>query len=126
MTTAKRTISVRLDAEAKKRVERAARIMKQSSGRFLEKAGERQARDVLLAWSVDQHRGGMASFSELAEETGLPIEEIMLAMSAQGADEALDMFLASCRSVAEARGDSAFLRAGEEAVDLVRRSRQRP
>ena len=121
MVTKKRTISVRLDDAAKRRVERAARLLKQSSGAFLEKAGEERARHVLLAWAVDRRRRGEASFSELAAETGLAVEEIMLAMGSQGKQEALDMFLASCRTVAEASGNPDFLRLSEEAVELVRK-----
>jgi len=111
---------VRLDDAAKQRVERAARLLKQSSGAFLEKAGEEHARHVLLGWAVNRHRRGEASFSELAGETGLAVEEIMLAMGSQGRQEALDLFLASCRTVAEASGDRDFLRMGEEAVELLR------
>ena len=120
--TNKKTISVRLDDAAKRRVERAARLLKQSASAFLEKAGEEQAGHVLLTWAADRHRRGEASFSELAEETGLGVEEIMLAVGSQGKQEALDMFLASCRTVAEARGDPDFLRLGEEAVKVVKNS----
>ncbi len=122
MTTKKRTISVRLDDAAKLRVERAARLSKQSAGAFLELAGEEQARRILLVWAVAQHRRGEASFSELAAETGLAVEEIMRGMARQGKQEALEMFLASCRTVAESRGNPEFLRLGEEAVKMVQRA----
>ena len=124
MPTKKRTISVRLDEVAKRRVERAAKLMKQSAGAFLERAGEAQAYHVLIAWAIDQHRRGEASFSELAAQTGLAVEEIMLAMGSQGRDEALDMFLASCRTVAEERNNPEFLRLGQEAVRIVGRTEQ--
>lgn len=124
MATTKKTISVRLDDVAKRRVERAAKLLKQSAGAFLEKAGQEHARHVLLAWAADRHRRGEASFSELADETGLAVEEIMLAVGSEGKQEALDMFLASCRTVAEARGDPDFLRLGEEAVKVVKSSRR--
>ncbi|GEM_PF-1023476 len=124
MATKKRTISVRLDDAAKQRVERAARLLKQSAGAFLERGGEEQARHILLAWAVDQHRSGAASFSELASETGLAVEEIMLAMGSQGKEEALEMFLASCRTVAEIRGNPEFLRLAEEAVRIVQHSKE--
>lgn len=120
VATKKRTISVRLDDAAKQRVERAARLLKQSAGAFLERAGEEEAGHILLAWATDQHRTGRASFSELAAETGFAIEEIMLAMGNQGKQEALEMFLASCCTVAEARDNPEFLRLGEEAVKMVR------
>ena len=123
MVTKKQTISVRLDAAAKQRVERAAKLRKQSSGAFLEQAGEQHARQVLLAWAVDRQERGAASFSELAAETGLAVEEIMLAVGSRGKQEGLDLFLASCRTVAEASGDPDFLRLGEEAVQVVRRER---
>jgi hypothetical protein len=120
VVTKKQTISVRLDAAAKQQVERAARLRRQSSGAFLEQAGEERARQVLNVWAVDRHRRGEASFSELAAETGLAVEEIMLAIGSQGEQEGLDLFLASCRTVAEASGNRDFLRLGEEAVQLLR------
>lgn len=122
MATKKRTISVRLDDAAKRRVERAARLLKQSAGAFLERAGEEQARQILLTWAADRHRSGEASFSELAAETGLAVEEIMLAVGRQGKQEALEMFLSSCRTVAEAKGSPEFLRLGEEAVKMAQRA----
>jgi hypothetical protein len=124
MPTRKQTVSVRLGGAAKHRVEHAARIAKQSAGAFLEKAGEDRARQVLLDWALDRHRRGDASFSELADETGLAVEEIMLAIGQLGKDDALDAFVASCRTVAEATGKPDFLRSGEEAAGLVRRSSQ--
>ena len=51
--------------------------MKQSMGTFLEKAGAERARKVLLEWVVSRYQQGEASLSELAEETGLKIEEIV-------------------------------------------------
>jgi len=118
--TKKQTISVRLDKAVKERVERAARLLRQSSGAFLEKAGAERARDVLLASAVDRRRRGEASFSELAADTGLAVEEIMLAAGSEDEQAALDTFLASCRTVAEASGNPHFLRLGEEAIELVR------
>ena len=43
----------------------------------------------------------------------------MLAMGSQGKEEALEIFLASCRTVAEARNNPEFLRLGKEAVKIV-------
>lgn len=120
MGTKRRTISVRMNEAAKQRVERAAKLSKQSSGAFLEKAGEEQARSTLLKWALERYRDGEVSFSELAQETGLAVEEIMLAAGREGKEEALQAFLASCRTVAEARGDGGFLRDAEEAVRAVR------
>jgi len=125
MPTKKQTVSVRLDDTTKRRVERAARLMKQSSGAFLEKAGEEQARQVLLAWALERHRRGEASFSELAADTGLDVEQIMLAAGKKDPLLALETFLASCRTVAEAGNDPEFFRAGEEAVALVKRGLSR-
>lgn len=119
MATRKKTISVRLDDRAKRRVEMAARLVKQSSGAFLEKAGEERARQLLLDWAVSIYQRGEASFSELAEQTGLSVEEIMVAGGSQGKEEALQMFLASCRTVAETQGNPEFLRLGREAAEAV-------
>ncbi|MCI0439421.1 MAG: hypothetical protein L0177_09850 [Chloroflexi bacterium] len=120
MPTKKRAISVRLDDNSKQMVEMAAKLMKQSSGAFLGKAGEERARRVLLDWAVSRYCEGAASFSELAAETGLGVEEIMVAMGDKGKDEALEMFLASCRTVAETQGNPEFLRLGQEEVNDIR------
>src|SRR5262245_32424795 len=98
MPTSKETISVRVDAMTKRKVERAAALEKQSSGAFLSKAGEERAQEVLLTWALKRHEQGDASFSELAAETGLAIEELMLAANREGATEELDAFLESCRA----------------------------
>lgn len=119
MATKKGTISVRLDDHTKQRVEKAAKLLRQSSGAFLGKAGEERARQILMDWALDRRRRTGASFSELAEETGLGVEEIMEAMGSQGKAEAMEMFLASCRTVAEARNNPHFLRLAEEAVRMV-------
>lgn len=124
MATKKPTISVRLDDIAKLRVEHAARIMNQSAGAFLEKAGQERARQVLLDWALERHRRGEASFSELAADTGLAVEEIMLALGDRGGEEALEAFLASCRTVAEISGNRDFLRLGEDAVKVVQRAHE--
>jgi hypothetical protein len=120
MPTKKQTISVRLDDAAKQQIEHAARVTKQSAGAFLEKAGEERARQVLLDWATDTYRRRDTSFSELAGETGLAVEEIMLALGDQTREEALDAFLTSCRTVAEATGNQDFLHSAELAVETVR------
>lgn len=63
-----------------------------------------------------RYQEGTASASELAEQTGLTVEEIMAARGDQGQEAALAQFLASCRTVAETQGNQAFLRFAEEAV----------
>jgi predicted transcriptional regulator len=122
MPTKKLTVSVRLDPASARRLERAARLNRQSRGAFLERAGDELARRVLLEWAVTQHRAGTRSFSELAEETGLPIEEIMAAVGGPDQDAALALFLASCRAIAATEQHPEFLRLAEEAVAAVRAS----
>jgi predicted transcriptional regulator len=119
MPTTKHTVSVRLDAEAARRLEQAARLTKQSRGAFLEKAGDERARSVLLQWAVERHRNGDRGLSELAAETGLAVEEIVDALSRQGQEAALAMFLSSCRTIAQAEARPEFLRLAEEAVQTV-------
>jgi hypothetical protein len=88
----------------------------------LERAGSREARRVLLEWAIERHERDESTWSELAEETGLAIEEMMRAASGTREDqlEALDSFLASCRALAESRNHPEFLRAAEEAARSVR------
>ena len=121
MVTAKRTVSVRLDPSASHRLDRAASLLKQSRGAFLEKAGDEAARRVLLDWAVTSHGQGDRSFSELAAETGLAIEEIMAAAGQRDRESALAMFLAGCKTIAETENRPDFLRLAEEATQVVAR-----
>ena len=116
MAVHKHTVSVRLDPQAELRLEQAARLTRQSRGAFLLHAGDERARQVLLEWAVVRYRQGDVSYSELAEQTGLAIEEIMRALGQEGRDEALAQFLASCQVVAEAEGNPAFLELARDAV----------
>jgi hypothetical protein len=116
MPTKRETISVRVDSATKRRVEIAAHALKQSSGAFLENAGDDRARNVLLEWAAERHRQGHASYSELAAETGVAVDDLMQSMGGEDRAAAFAAFLASCRAVAEANNDPGFLRAGEEAV----------
>jgi hypothetical protein len=77
------------------------------------------ARRVLLDWAVARHRLGEASFSQLAEESGLSIEEIMAAAGSQNRDDALQMFLASCEAVAQVHDSPDFLRLAREALAAI-------
>ena len=122
MPTRKHTVSVRLDDESRQRVERAAKILKQSSGAFLETAGEERARRVLLERAVGLYQQGQGSLSELAEEAGLAAEEIADAVGSRGEEEAVEMFLASCKTVAETQGKPEFLRLGQKAVKAMLQS----
>ena len=97
----------------------AARLMHQSRGAFLRRAGDTTARQVLLEWAVSRYRQGTTSLSELADQTGLAVEEIVAALGDQGREEALAQFLASCRTVAEAQDNPAFLRLAQEAVESL-------
>ena len=119
MATKKRTVSVRLDPAAERRLEQAARLMHQSPGTFLRRAGDTTARQVLLEWAVSRYRQGTASLSELADQTGLAVEEIVAALGDQGREEALAQFLTSCRTVAETQDKPAFLRLAQEVVESL-------
>lgn len=119
MPTKKHTVSVRLDEQARRRVEKAAGIAHQSTGAFLERAGQEQARGILLGWSLDRYRSGRASLSELAEETGLAVEDIVDALGASNRAEGLEAFLASCKSVAENWNHPEFLDQAKEAAKFV-------
>ncbi len=112
----KRTVSVRLDPDAARRLERAAGLTRQSQGAFLGKAGDEMAHRVLLDWAVARYRRGESSFSQLADETGLGVEEIMAALGSEGREAALEMFLASCRTIAATQKNPEFLRLAHEAV----------
>ncbi|MGI8552524.1 MAG: hypothetical protein ACR2PL_17305 [Dehalococcoidia bacterium] len=119
MVVLKRTIPVQLDEEMERRVEKAEGLLNQSREVFLQKAADDMARKILVDWAVARRHEGMQSFSELAAETGLAVEEIIEALAAHGRDEALAMYLASGRTVSATQRNSDFLRLAEEAVGLV-------
>jgi hypothetical protein len=99
-----RTVSVRLDAWASARLERAARLLRQSKGALLARAGEEAAQRVLLEWAAQRYEAGAASLSELAAETGLPLEAIAQEVTRQRGEGVTDLYLASCRKLSETLG----------------------
>lgn len=140
-------ITVDLASPAAEQVERAARVRKQSPADFLAQAAEDASRRALLdeaiaRWERDPDN---ESFSELAAEYGLWVEELMreiwrrnrLAAAESGRapeDEARAtyhgdpeaaeaMFLAGCRTLAELRDDPDLLRRAEDVVASRRRER---
>lgn len=121
MTLKKPTISVRLDADAKRRLEKAASLTQQSPTTFVEQAMDERAHEVLLDWAVRRYREGDTTFSLLAAETGLTVVDIMYAMGRDGgADEAAESFLTRARAVAEAQNDPDLLRLAQEVVAKTR------
>ncbi len=108
MGTKLKTVSVRLNDEAGARVSKAAQLARQSKGAFLARAGEQAADQLLLEWAAQRYRAGEASLSELAYETGIPLEAIAQYLGDEGGEEATRMFLASARRIAEAVGDPGF------------------
>lgn len=115
-----KTVSVRLDDQADARLDRVARLLRQSKGAFLAQAGNEAAQRVLLDWAAQQHRAGAASLSELAEETELPLEVIARHISGQGAEEAFEVYLMSSKRLAETFGMPDFYVKAQNAVQLVR------
>jgi hypothetical protein len=113
---ATRTITVRLAPPVDRRLEKAAALMKQPLAAFLGKAGDEAARRVLLDWAVNAYRRGSMSLSQLAEETGLSVEEVMVAQGSADREAAVGAFLASAKTVAETQGTPQFLELAREAV----------
>jgi len=124
MTAARRRVSVSLDANAARRVERAAGLPQLSPSDFLAESADERARRILADWAVVAYRAGDHTFSQLAAETGLPVEEIMIAMSSEGREESLDTFLGRCRVLAETYNNPEFLRLAERAVARERVAEQ--
>jgi hypothetical protein len=98
------------------------------------------ARRILLEWAIDRYIEGNHSFSELAEETGLSVEEIMTAMEGVGDrdratalaamwdrshDEASDMFLTAAESISRINNDPAFAQRAARVAAEVRAMRRR-
>lgn len=120
MGTKLKTVSVRLEDRAGARVSKAAQLARQSKGAFLARAGEEAAKNVLLEWAVQRHASGEASLSELAAETGVPIEAISEHLSGQRSEEATEMYLTSARRLAEALKTPAFYAEAKRAVKAAR------
>ena len=97
MGTKLTTVSVRLDKRARTHVDKAAHVLRQSKGAFLAYAGEEAAERVLLQWAVDQYAAGVASLSELAAETQLPLERIAQQVAEQRAEQTTELYLSSCQ-----------------------------
>ncbi|MSQ14876.1 MAG: hypothetical protein EXR50_03325 [Dehalococcoidia bacterium] len=119
MGTKLKTVSVRLDEKADARLDRASHLLHQSKGAFLAQAGDQEAQRVLLDWAAQQYRAGTASLSELAAETGVPLEAISQQISSQGAEEAMELYLGSCKKLAEAFQMPDFYTKAQQAVQLV-------
>lgn len=102
MGTKQTTVSVRLDAAASLHVDKAAQVLHQSKGTFLAQAGEEAAERVLLQWAATQYTAGAASLSELAAETGLPLERLAQRIAVDRAEAMTDMYLTSCRQLSRA------------------------
>lgn len=126
MTMREQSVFLHLDSDAKRRLEKAAEVAQQSPTAFVEQAADERARDVLLEWAVRRYHEGDTTYSLIAEETGLPVEEIMYAMGWDGIDEALQAFLARARTLAEECENPDLLRLAHKVVALARQEIQHP
>lgn len=120
MGTKPKTVSVRLDKETAAQVEKAAEILHQSQGAFLARVGGEAARNVLLDWAADQYRSQSASLSELAADTGLPLEGIAQRIVEKRSEQATEMYLASARKIAETLDVPEFYEAAQRAVEIAK------
>jgi predicted transcriptional regulator len=120
MMARRAAISVRLDDAVQEQVERAARLVNETPAAFLQRAGAETARQVLLAWAVRTYRNGERTLSQLAEETGLGVEDIIDAQSRADREGALDFYLAAARTAARLLHDDSYLRFAETAVNDLR------
>ncbi|MGH2584219.1 MAG: hypothetical protein ACRDJE_04835 [Dehalococcoidia bacterium] len=128
MRTKSLTVTVRADETLQRQLRKAADRRGQSLTAFVEGAAEELARRILLEWAIDRYIEGNHSFGELAEETGMNVEEIMTAMEGVGdrdraaalaamwgrtRDDGSDMFLTAAASIARINDDSSFLQHAE-------------
>ena len=114
-----KTISVRLDDQAGARVGKAAQLVRQSKGAFLARAGEEAADRLLLDWAAQRYAAGEASLSELASETGVPLEAIAQHVSDQRSEQATEMYLTSARKLAEIMDDPRFYAEAKQAAKVA-------
>ena len=120
MGTRLTTVSVRLDQQASVRVDKAAQVLHQPKGAFLAQVGEEAAGQVVLQWAVKQYTTGVASLSELAAETQLPLERIAQQVAEDRAGQAAEMYLVSCQHLAQTLRMPKFYRVAKKAVHQVR------
>jgi hypothetical protein len=104
-------------------VDKAAQVLHQSKGAFLAQAGEEAAERILLQWAVDQYVAGVASLSELAAETQLPLERIVQQVAEGRAEQATKMYLASCQKLSHTLQMPKFYLMAKKAV---RQAKQEP
>ncbi len=116
-----KTVSVRLDDDAGARVGKAAKVARQSKGAFLARAGEEAAERVLLDWAVQRHTAGEASLSELASETGVPLEVIAQYIAGQRSEQLTGMYLTSARRLSEIMHDPRFFADARRAVGVAKK-----
>jgi hypothetical protein len=126
MGTKLKTVSVRLGDEAGARVSKAAQLARQSKGAFLARAGEEAARTALLDWAAQRHATGEASLSELASETGVPLEAIEKHLAAARSQEAAAMYLTSARRLANTLKRPRLYTDAKRAVEAVAKGSQAP
>lgn len=119
MATKLKTVSVRLNDQASARVDRVARLLRQSRGAFLAQAGDDAAQRALLDWAAHQYREEAASLSELAAELQLPLEAIARHVIGSGMKEASALYLSSCRKLAETFDMPDFYTRAQIALQLV-------
>lgn len=116
-----KTVSVRLDDQAGVRVGKAAKVVRQSKGAFLARAGEEAAERVLLDWAVQRHAAGEASLSELAAETGVPLEVIAQHVAGRRSEQATEMYLTSARRLSEIMDDPRFFADARRAAGVAKK-----
>lgn len=119
----KQVLTIELDAPAVRRIERAARLTHQAPGAFVSQAVEAVTRQVLLDDAAERWLREEATYSELAAETGLWIEEIMQAVARRNGDHAVAASLRDWQALAEEHRQPDLLRLAQAATAAVRSER---
>jgi len=120
MVQEKQTVMVQLESPAAQQVARAAQLTNQSPDTFLAKVGEAVAHRILLGDAADRWLREERTFSELAAETGLWIEELMEGVAQRNADRALEASLDDWSALATAHQHPELPRLAEQAAAAVR------
>lgn len=120
MSVQRATVSIHLDDKALRRLEKAADLLDQSSDTFLRHVGDEVARGIVLDWAVREYRRGERTFGELAEQTGLWIEEIMVAMADHRVDDDAGIGSDAGANGSSTQADPALNRAVEQAIAKLR------
>lgn len=104
------TVTIRLTDEEYEVLGRLCALKKTSRSAYLARLATRHAKQELLTYAAKAYRGGKASLSELATQTGLDVPTIMDEVARITGEDGrpVDAFLAAVKTLSQANNDPDF------------------